>query len=174
MTEVMQQNATEDPERGARRELAGKYLTFRIDSEGYGVEILKVQEIIKMQEITYVPRTPAYMKGVINLRGQVIPVVELRVKFCMESAEYDQKTCIIVTQIKSKASGTMLTIGMVVDEVSEVMDIPAAAIEPPPNMGSGQDSDFILGMAKVKKRVAILLDIDRILSGNELIEMEKL
>ena len=173
MTELMQQNAAGEAD-GGRLELAGKYLTFRIGSEEYGVEILKVQEIIKMQEITYVPRTPAYMKGVINLRGQVIPVVELRVKFCMESAEYDQKTCIIVTQIKSEASGTMLTIGMVVDEVSEVMDIPAAAIEPPPNMGSGQDSDFILGMAKVKKRVAILLDIDRILSGNELIEMEKL
>ncbi|HMB30661.1 MAG TPA: chemotaxis protein CheW [Desulfohalobiaceae bacterium] len=147
-------------------QLAGKYLTCNLDQETYGLEILKVQEIIGMQEITKVPRTPEYVKGVINLRGKVIPIVDLRIKFGMEEKEATRKTCIIVVQVSR--GGNSVIMGVVVDEVSEVLNISAEEIELPPAFGTQIDTAFILGMAKIKEEVTILLDIDKVLSDGEI------
>lgn len=143
-------------------DVAGKYLTFHLAAEEYGVEILKVQEIIGMMNITRVPRAPEYVRGVINLRGKVIPVVELRSKFNMETVEYTSRTCIIVVQVD--LSGSSIVMGIIVDEVSEVVDVRAEQIDPPPSFGTVVDNDFILGMGKVADKVLILLDIDKVLS----------
>lgn len=147
----------------------GKYLTFALGKEEYGLEILKVREIIGYMDITAVPRTPSYVKGVINLRGQVISVVDLRAKFSMEAAEKTDETCIIVVEIKS--GGRKLSTGIIVDRVSEVLDISADKIEDPPTFDGGVNTDFILGMGKIGESVKILLDIDRVLSNAEAIEL---
>lgn len=155
---------TESPETDVSK--AGKYLTFRIAEEGYGVEILKVQEIIGMMAVTRVPRTPDHVRGVINLRGKVIPVVDLRLKFGLESQDNTRRTCVIVTQVHRGNSA--VTIGIIVDEVSEVMDVTDSQIEPPPSFGSQLDTEFILGMGKIGDKVLILLDIDRVLAEDEI------
>ncbi len=143
----------------------GKYLTFKLGEEEYGLEILKVQEIIKTMDITAVPRTPDFVRGVINLRGKVIPVVDIRQRFGMQTVADTEKTCIIVVQVvKEDASVTM---GIVVDEVSEVLDIADQDIEPPPEMGANVDARFILGMAKSRNAVKILLDIDKVMSDQD-------
>lgn len=147
-------------------DLAGKYLTFILGDEGYGLEILKVQEIIGMQEITKIPRTPDYVKGVINLRGKVIPIIDLRSKFGMEEQELTRKTCIIVVQVER--ADNALIIGIIVDEVSEVLNISGDQIEAAPSLGSRVDTHFILGMAKTESAVKILLDIDKVLSAEEM------
>lgn len=147
-------------------DLAGKYLTFNLGNEGYGLEILKVQEIIGMQEITKIPRTPPYVKGVINLRGKVIPVIDLRLKFDMEGKDFSRKTCIIVVQVQREES--KLIMGIIVDEVSEVLDITRENIEAPPSMGTKVNTHFILGMAKTESAVKILLNIDNVLNAKEL------
>ena len=147
--------------------LAGKYLTFRLGEEDYGLEILKVQEIIGLQEITTIPRTPAAFRGVINLRGKVIPVVDLRQKFAMETAAASRKTCIIVVQISAGTDGNRI-MGVIVDEVSEVLTIGSEEIEPPPDFGPGIETGFILAMAKTRGGVKLLLDLDRVLTGDEL------
>jgi len=146
---------------GQGAELAGKYLTFSLGSEDYGVGILSVREIIGVMKITAVPHTPPYVKGVINLRGKVIPVLELRLKFGMEHRGYDERTCVIVVEVQGKTAPVL--VGMVVDSVTEVMNITAGEIEPPPPLGSASETDNILGMAKVKGEVKILLDVDRVL-----------
>ena len=146
-------------------ELAGKYLTFRLGVEEYGLEILKVQEIIGMMNVTKVPRTPHFVRGVINLRGKVIPVVDLRLKFDMENQEDTERTCIIVVQIVN--NGEEVTMGIIVDEVSEVLDVTAEQIEAAPSFGGGVHTDFILGMGKVGEKVLMLLDVDRVLSTGE-------
>jgi purine-binding chemotaxis protein CheW len=152
-------------------QLAGKYLTFLLGEESYGLEILKVQEIIGMQSITRIPRTPEYVKGVINLRGKVIPVIDLRLRFNMEAAEVSRKTCIIVVQVTKAESS--VTMGIVVDEVSEVIEISAAEIEPAPAFGTQVETSFILGMAKTENSVKILLDIDKIMSEGEMAALAK-
>jgi len=148
----------------------GKYLTFALGREEYGLEILKVREIIGYMDITSVPQTPDYVKGVINLRGQVIPVVELRAKFGMELVETTEQTCIIVVEISH--GDRQISTGIVVDRVSEVLDIAGDSIEPAPEFGTGVDTDFILGMGKIgdgeRDLVKILLDIDKVLSSNEI------
>ncbi len=147
--------------------LGGKYLTFTLGKEEYGVGILKVREIIGLMEITAVPHTPSYIKGVINLRGRVIPVIELRVKFGMERQEYNERTCIIVVEVQGPSE--TVQVGMLVDSVSEVLNIAEEEIEPPPNFGSGNlDTDSLLGMGKVKGQVKILLDVDRVVGEGEL------
>ncbi|MFH7321607.1 chemotaxis protein CheW [Desulfurivibrio sp. D14AmB] len=148
-----------DSELGVR-ELAGKYLTFSLGSEEYGVGILKVREIIGVMEITAVPHTPHYIKGVINLRGRVIPVMDLRLKFGMPGKEYDERTCVIVVEVQGRSGPVQ--VGMVVDSVSEVANITAGEIEPPPALGSSRETENILGMAKLKGSVKILLDVDRV------------
>jgi purine-binding chemotaxis protein CheW len=153
---------------------AGKYLTFKLGIEEYGLEILKVQEIIKMMDITRVPRTPAFVRGVINLRGKVIPVVDLRLKFGMERRDTTDKTCVIVVQVAhAGASGGSVTMGTIVDEVSEVQDIAGEQIEPAPEFGTTVETDFILGMGKVARKVIMLLDIDKVLSSGELAAVSK-
>jgi purine-binding chemotaxis protein CheW len=151
---------------------AGKYLTFKLNVEEYGLEILKVQEIMKMVEITKIPRTPDFVRGVINLRGKVIPVVDLRLKFSMDKQAATDKTCVIVVQVKR--NGTTVTMGIIVDEVSEVLDITAEQIEPAPEFSSSVNTDFILGMGKVGKKVITLLDADKVLSGGELAVIGKI
>jgi purine-binding chemotaxis protein CheW len=143
----------------------GKYLTFALGREEYGLEILKVREIIGYMDITAVPRTPAYVKGVINLRGQVISVVDLRAKFAMETAARTEETCIIVVEIRQ--AGRKLSTGIIVDRVSEVLNIAGENIEEPPSFGTSVDTAFILGMGKIGQSVKILLDIDKVLSSEE-------
>lgn len=147
-------------------ELAGKYLTFELGDESYGLQILKVQEIIKMQEITKVPRTPEHVKGVINLRGKVMPVIDLRKTFEMEEVEASRDTCIIVVQVQRGETSVIL--GVIVDKVSEVLEIGADEIEPAPSFGTQVETHFILGMAKTKDSVKILLDIDKVVSEGEM------
>ena len=149
----------------------GKYLTFTIAAEDYGIGILKAKEIIGMMPVTSVPQTPEFVKGVVNLRGQVIPVMDLRLRFGMEAIDYTDRTCVIVVEIAGP-SGTIL-IGIVVDAVSEVVSIKGADIEDAPSFGSGLDTRYILGMAKMEGGVKILLDIDRVLSGNEITLLEQ-
>lgn len=145
---------------GGTKNLAGKYLTFRLNDEEFGLEILKVREIISMMDITAVPRVPEYIKGVVNLRGKVIPVVDLRAKFGMQTIEETDETCIIVAYIGE------VEVGLVVDRVSEVMDIEQSEIEPPPAFGHAVDTKFILGMGKAHEKVTILLDISEVLSDD--------
>jgi purine-binding chemotaxis protein CheW len=144
----------------------GKYLTFSLDQQEYGIAILKVREIIGMMPITSVPQTPDYVKGVINLRGKVIPILDCRRKFGIALAEQTDQTCIIVVDVAG-AVETLLT-GIIVDSVCEVMDIKSNDIEDAPNFGSDTDTDFILGMAKINNGVKTLLNIDRVLSISDL------
>ena len=148
----------------------GKYLTFVLGREEYGLEILKVREIFGVMEITAVPRMPSHVRGVINLRGQVIAVVDLRAKFAMEAVAQTEQTCIIVVEILR--DGRKFNTGIIVDKVSEVLSIPSESIENAPSFGAMVDTDFILGMGKIGKSVKILLDIDKVLSTNEAIEIE--
>ena len=144
--------------------LAGKYMTFKLAEEEYGLEILKVREIIGLMDITRVPGTADYIRGVINLRGKVIPVVDLRRKFEMPKTEATDQTVIIVVQYAtSKGEYTM---GILVDEVLEVLNIAAEQIEPPPSFGTAINADFILGIGKSEKRVIFLLDIGRVLTDD--------
>ena len=144
----------------------GKYLTFQLAEEGYGIGILKVREIIGMLPVTPVPQTPHFLKGVINLRGQVIPVVDLRLKFGLMEEEYTERTSIIVVEVKGLANN--IPIGIVVDTVSEVINITAEEIEPAPAFGATIKINYILGMAKTDSGVKILLNIDQVLSAEEL------
>lgn len=146
----------------------GKYLTFVLSSEEYGIEILKVREIIGMMDITSVPQTPDYMKGVINLRGKVIPVIDLRLKFSMTEQEHTQETCIIVVEVNDSL------IGIIVDTVSEVVDVGGDEIEETPHLGQEIDTNFIMGMGKLKEKLVILLDIDKVLSAEELEIVEEI
>lgn len=144
----------------------GKYLTFSLAGEEYGIGILKVKEIIGLIAITPVPQTPSHIKGVINLRGKVIPIVDLRIKFGIEAMDYTERTCIIVVEIAS--GNNKISMGIVVDSVSEVLNIKAAEIEDTPNFGTRLDTSYILGMAKTAQSVKILLDIDKVMSNKEI------
>ena len=149
----------------------GKYLTFSMAEEEYGIGILKIKEIIGMMPITTVPQTPEFVKGVINLRGKVIPVMDLRLRFGMEAMEYTERTCIIVVEIEGSA-GTV-QIGIVVDAVSEVLNISGKDVEETPTFGAKLNTDYILGMAKMEGGVKILLDIDRVLNQEEVALLDK-
>jgi len=146
-----------------------KLLTFSLGSEGYGVSILKIKEIIGMMDITPVPRTPDYIKGVINLRGKIIPVMDLRIKFGMSAENYNERTCIIVAEVTIR--GTQKMLGVVVDMVSEVLTISTDQIEPPPEYGTVMEHNAILGIGKIKDRVVIILDIDQVFVCEELMKM---
>ena len=142
-----------------------KFLTFHVGNEDYGIDIRYITEIIGIQKITEVPDMPDFVKGVINLRGKVIPVIDVRTRFSLESRAYDDRTCIMVVNIND------VSIGLVVDTVSEVTDIPEANIEPPPRTGNGVKSRYIKGMGKVGEEVKILLDVNKFLFENELEQM---
>lgn len=139
-----------------------KYLTFHLAGEDYGIEILYVIEIIGIQSITEVPDMPSFIRGVINLRGKVIPVMDIRARFALPDRAYDDRTCIIVVNIDD------VEVGLVVDEVSEVADIPAASVEPPPRTGKSAGGQYIQGMGKIEKDVKILLDVHKLLFNDEM------
>lgn len=140
---------------------AGKYLTFQLANEEFAVQVLHVREIMGVQEITAVPQMPFHVKGVLNLRGKVIPVVDLRLKFGMQELEYTQRTCIIVVQIEGQAG--RISTGIIVDGVSEVLTLQAADIEDTPDFGVGAATPYLLGLAKIKGKVKILLDINKVI-----------
>jgi len=146
--------------------LGGKYLSFKLCGEEYGLEILKVKEIMGLMDITDVPQTQSYVKGVINLRGKVIPVIDLRIKFGLAPEEYTDETCIIVMDVDGKL------MGIVVDAVSEVLDIQASEIEPAANLEASVDTGFITGMGKVADQVVMLLDMEKVLFGSEIALIE--
>jgi purine-binding chemotaxis protein CheW len=157
---------------GSMQDREGKYLTFALGNEEYGLEILKVREIIGMMEITGVPQTPDYVKGIINLRGRVIPVIDLRLKFGLPPAEYTERTCIIVVEVRGETGAIQM--GIVVDSVSEVLNIIGDDIEPTPTFGTRLQTQYILGIAKVKGRVKILLDIGKVLTDEEMLGLESM
>jgi purine-binding chemotaxis protein CheW len=151
---------------------SGKYLVFHLGREEFGIRVLKVREIMGIQDITAVPQTSAHVKGVINLRGKVIPVVDLRLKFGLPEQEYTQRTCIIVVQVRGEAGP--MSMGIVVDGVAEVLNLAAADIEDTPDFGDGTATPYLLGMAKVKDKVKILLEIEQVLTSQELRAMNAL
>ncbi len=168
MTEAAQ---NVDETTGIISEKEGKHLTFSLAGEEYGIGILKVKEIIGMMPVTPVPQTPLFVKGVINLRGKVIPVLDLRLKFGMEEIDYTERTTIIVVEVGLESG--LVEIGIVVDSVSEVVNIKEEAIEETPAFGSSLNTDCILGMAKIEGSVKILLDIDQVLNRKEIALLEK-
>lgn len=154
-----------DPGSQERDQRAGKYLTFALGSEEFAIQVMRVREIMGIQEITAVPQTPGYVKGVLNLRGKVVPVVDLRLKFDMRELDYTERTCIIVVQIESQEG--KLQIGIIVDGVSEVLTLGANDIEDTPDFGSLVETPSILGLAKVKNKVKILLDVNMVFTAQE-------
>lgn len=142
--------------------IAGKYLTVVLENEAYGIAVLKVREIMRLQKITPVPQMPAFVKGVINLRGRVIPVVDLRVKFGLK-AEFAERTCIVVVQVRLP-NEQVVQMGLIVDSVEEVVTLSSSEIEPTPDFGTKVNTEYLLGMAKVKGQVKTLLDIDRVVA----------
>ncbi|PWL56824.1 MAG: chemotaxis protein CheW [Desulfovibrionaceae bacterium] len=154
-----------------RKKLNGSLLqlvTFSIDEEEFGVNILKVQEIIRIMEITRVPRSPEFVEGVINLRGRVIPIVDLRRRFGLAAIAHDKDTRIIVIELNS------LVVGFIVDAVSEVLRIPADTVEPTPPVAAGMDSEYISGVGKLQDRLLILLDLDKLLTAEDLHRLNSL
>lgn len=143
----------------------GKYLTFSLGREEYGIPIQKIKEIIGMMEITHIPKTPGYIKGVINLRGKIIPLMDLRLKLEMEEVQYTERTCIIVADIHHEDVKRQM--GLAVDSVSEVVNLQSSEIEPPAEYGQVSD-DFMAGIGKVKGKVILLMDIERVISNEEL------
>ncbi|VAX23177.1 Positive regulator of CheA protein activity (CheW) [hydrothermal vent metagenome] len=146
----------------------GKYLTFVLGDEEYGIEITRVREIIGIVDITPVPKAPLFIKGIINIRGKVIPIVDMRAKFGMDQIDFTSQTCIIVVEVDDNL------MGILVDTVSEVLDIQEENIDPPPSFGSESSAMFILGMAKIKGAVKILLNIDKVLDAKEMVSIEEL
>ncbi len=145
---------------------AGKYLVFHLGEEEFGIQVQKVREIMGVQDITQVPQTPPHVKGVINLRGKVIPVVDLRLKFDMPAREYTHRTCIIVVQV----SGSLM--GLVVDGVVEVLNVAGADVEDTPSFGKEVEIPYVMGLAKIKSKVKILLDIDQVMTAGELVRLD--
>ncbi|MGF1449086.1 MAG: chemotaxis protein CheW [Opitutales bacterium] len=155
------------PETRTAVSVSEKYLTFTLGNETYGLAVLRIKEIIQHQQITTVPQVPDYIKGVLNLRGKVIPVIDMRVKFCLGHEQVDERTCIIVVQVQNQDRGQVL-VGLIVDAVEEVLNIGSDQIEQKPDLGGRVDSQFILGIAKVEGKVKTLLDIEKIILGEEL------
>ena len=167
-TQTVTRQDTSQTDDSANRDsgvISGKFLTFCLEEEVYGLEILKVREIIGMMNITPVPRAPTFIRGVINLRGKVIPVVDLRLKFGMETVEQTNETCIIVVQAQE------VEMGVVVDSVSEVLDIAAEDVEDAPSFGVEVNTDYILGIGKSEEGIKLLLDIEGVLSNPERVEI---
>lgn len=153
--------------------LAGKYLTFALHGESYGIDVLQVREIIRLTDITAVPQMPPYVRGVINLRGKIIPVLDLRVRFGFPDARRTDQTCIVEVQVKLP-DGKTTAMGLIVDGVEEVLNIAAADIEETPDFGAQLDTECILGMAKIKGKVKGLLDIDKVVASEAALSIPKL
>jgi purine-binding chemotaxis protein CheW len=161
MNELIPASGTADIAKSSRGDVILQLVTFTLGSEEYAVDILKVQEINRMREITRVPNSPSYVEGVINLRGKVIPVVNLREKFGLQGKENDEQSRIMIMDIQG------ITMGLVVDAVSEVLRVPSSIVEPTPPMASNISTEFIKGIAKLEDRLIILLDMDRLLGKSE-------
>lgn len=144
-----------------------QYVTFAIGNETYGVGVLKMQEIIGMTNITHVPNSQAFMKGVINLRGSVVPVVDIRLKFNMEEKEYDDSTVILITEVKDKM------VGMIADRISDVVSIPVESIQDTPHFNTNIETSFIKGIGRVKEELIIILDVDLVLTDEEISSLDK-
>mgnify|MGYP003990776527 CR=1 FL=1 len=164
MSQVKLEDVNEELEEDA---LKDRFLNFYLEKESYGIEIRHVTEIIVLQEITKVPDLPGFIIGVVNLRGNVISVMDMRMRFHLETREYDDRTCIVVVNIKD------LAIGLLVDAVNEVLNIPEEQVDPPPKTHSGIKSSYVMGMGKVDDQVKILLDIEKILQEEELEQIEQ-
>lgn len=147
----------------------GKHLIFQLDGRGYGIPILKVNEIIGLMDITSVPKTPAYIKGIVNLRGKIIPVLDLRLKFDMPARDYDEQTCIIIVNVSFE--GEEKQMGIIVDIVSEVFQLSACDIEAPPNYGTHSSDDFLEGVGKIKDKVVMLLNIEKVVYSEDIIKL---
>ena len=145
--------------------LAGRYLIFSLARESYAIEVARTREIIRLTEITPLPQLPPFMRGVINLRGKIVPIVDLRAKFGMPAEEPTERTSIVVVHIKG-AGGAMVWVGFIVDDVDEVTNIAATEIEPTPDFGLQVDTGYMRGMAKTKKGVTTLLDVDHLVAGD--------
>ena len=154
------------------RKVEGKYLTFHLGREEYGIEILKVREIVALMEITAVPLTARHIRGVVNLRGKIIPVVDMRRKFGLPEAAATRENCIITVVVEGK-EGEVLT-GLLVDGVSEVTQVAASDVEPVPSLGGDMPLDFVTGLSKTKGRVVVLLDMDKVMQPKELEELQGL
>ncbi|MBL9129450.1 MAG: purine-binding chemotaxis protein CheW [Verrucomicrobiales bacterium] len=150
--------------------LAGKYLTFVLGEESYGIAVLKIREIIRLPDITAVPQMPSHIRGVINLRGKIIPVVDLRARFGLPNADATDRTCVIVMQVAS-SSGSTVPMGLVVDDVEEVINLSADDIQETPDFGSHVETDYLLGMAKIKGVVKTLLDFDKVVTDVPSLEL---
>lgn len=164
--------ATAKTSEPGQRTRAGKYLTFVLGQESYGLDVLKIREIIRLVDITAVPQMPDYVRGVINLRGKIVPVVDLRIKFGLQHTEATERTCIVVVQVKLP-SGVISLMGLIVDAVEEVLNISEGDIEETPDFGTTIDTDYILGMAKVKGVVKTVLDIDKVVSADVIRRMQQ-
>lgn len=167
-------NEKKEERRSGTEQKSGRYLTFQLGDESYGITVLKVREIIQMQPITQIPRTPEYMKGVINLRGKVIPVADLRIKFAFEKAEVSERTCIIVVSLTMSDGRETLT-GLIVDAVEEVLQIEADQIEDAPSFSdSAISTEYIFGMAKVRENVKMLIDIDKVVLAEKVADIKEM
>ncbi len=144
----------------------GKYLTFSLGHEEYGIPIERVREIIGILEITHIPKVPRFIKGVINLRGKIIPIMDLRIKFDMEQKEYNERTCIIVVEIPT--GDIKKQIGVAVDSVSEVLSLQTAELEPPPEYGNQSSDEFLTGVGKIKGKVILLLNIEKVFMSEDI------
>ena len=162
--ETLNAGLVEDDDEDTQKD---KYLTFQLEKEEYGIEIYHVTEVVGLQKITPVPDMPDFIRGVINLRGQVIPVMDVRLRFGLQPRDYDDRTCVVVVNIQDTA------IGLVVDEVREVLGIPEYQIEPPPKVSKNSTSRFIQGLGKVGEKVAIILNVQKLLYGDELAQIEQ-
>lgn len=162
--------ATIETRASAAQGATGKYLTFVLGRESYGIPVLRIREIIRMTDITAVPRMPEYVKGVINLRGKVIPVVDLRIKFGLDKAETTERTCIVVVQVSLQA-GNKALMGLIVDAVEEVINIASADVEATPDFGGKVETQYMIGMAKVRGAVKTLLDIDQIVAAEAVVKI---
>jgi purine-binding chemotaxis protein CheW len=154
-------------ETGVQQRVSGKYLTFRVGPESFGIEVTKVREIMRLQPITRVPQMPPHLKGVLNLRGKIIPVTDLRLRLGVGDGQDTDQTCIVVVQV-TLHSGNVIAMGLIVDGVEEVINFAASDIEAAPDFGAAVDTSYIRGMAKVKGKVKTLLDIDRVVGGDAL------
>lgn len=149
----------------------GKYVTFLLAQENYGIPIKKVKEIIGMTEITHIPKTQSHIKGVVNLRGKIIPLMDLRLKFGMAEKPYDERTCIIMIEVH--LSDTQRLVGVVVDAVSDVVKINKGDIEPSPEYSAQNEGDLLLGIGKLKEKVILILNIEKILNRQEITILER-
>ena len=147
-----------------------QFLTFQLDNEAYGVDILRVQEIKGWVPVTRIPNTPEYLKGVLNLRGTIVPIIDMRMRFNLESMEYNAETVIIVLSVQT-GSGERV-VGIVVDSVSDVLSVQTSEIKPSPDFGNSVNTEFIDGLATVEEQMVMLLDIDKMLSTDELTHLE--